>query len=279
MSISYPFRLVKIKKCGGYHPFITFFHNEKPYHALIDSGASHSFLNRDYFEDIQKGNPPLLSVGMNSGFSVWETTLEMITLSEIYLPNIVLLKADLSYINRSLTSMGFFPIDGIFGCDLLQQLGATIDFEHHQLFFHDKKQTHLLYFEGDSFFTVTLILNNSPLRLLLDTGASQTLLDLSIAEMLFPNINNWGPNNGATIGISSDDIINANHSMTITFDNSSTDKIPGWEVCFTALKMNKINISYQSASLPPIDAILGLDFLSNVSKIVSFKEKIIGFGF
>jgi len=274
-TVSYPFQLTKIDG-SGYHPFITFFHENKPYNALIDCGASHSFLNKDFFENISEENQQeKQAVGMESGFSIWATTSEIITLSNIIISNIMLLKADLSHINKSLSMLGFAPIDGILGCDLLQHLEANIDFEHQQLIFQNAKQTHQLHLEGDFFFTITLTLNHNPLRLLLDTGASQTLLNLPVANTLFPENAQWELNNGPTIGISPNDIINANRLMTITFDNARNDDVPHWDICFTALKMNKINRSYQSVGVPKIDAILGVDFLKNVCKNIDFKEKMI----
>jgi hypothetical protein len=274
MSILYPFRLVKIDG-RGYQPFITFFHGEKSYNALIDSGASNSFLNETFFEDGLKEEVSFSAVGMESGFSVWAATPDTINLSGIHLTNFMLLKTDLSYINQSLTAFEFAPVDGIFGCDLLQHLKATINFKKRQLIFHDSKQIHPLFSEGDMFFSITLTLNNKPLRFLLDTGASQSLLDFPVAEILFPeNITCWEINHGPSIGISSDDIINTNRSMSITFDNSGADDVPHFERCFTALQMNKINHTFQSVGLPAVDAILGIDFLKKFCKIIDFENFI-----
>ena len=272
MSIAYPFRLTKIDG-HGYHPFITFFHGKKSYNALIDCGASQSFLSTDFFEEAPKALAPISTIGMESGFSVWAATLNRMELSGINLADVMLLKTDLSNINQSLSSLGFAPVDGIFGCDLLQRLGAKIDFEKRQLAFHNTAQAHPLYLEGDSFFTITLTLNDKPLRLLLDTGASQTLLDVPVANTLFPDISNdWEINNGPSIGISPDDIVNATRPITIAFDNSGADDVPRWEIRFNGLKMNKINHSYQSVNVPPIDTILGIDFLNPFCESMDFSK-------
>jgi hypothetical protein len=107
----------------------------------------------------------------------------------------------------------------------------------------------------------------------LDTGASQTLLDMQIADRLFSDVFTiWELNHGPTMGISSNDIINANRLMMITFDNPCANNVPRWEVCFTALKMDKINSAYQSVNLPPIDAILGLDFLNRFCGEIDFEN-------
>ncbi|MCL2132531.1 MAG: aspartyl protease family protein [Lentimicrobiaceae bacterium] len=196
-------------------------------------------------------------------------------LSGINLADVMLLKTDLSYINQSLSSLGFAPVDGIFSCDLLQRLQAKIDFKKRTLFFHNTAQTHPLRLEGDSFFTITLTLNNKPLRLILDTGASQTLLDMQVTDTLFPDIfTDWESNNGQSTGISSSDIVNAARPMTITFDDSSADDVPRWEVRFIGLKMNRINHSYQSVGTPPIDAILGIDFLNRFCESMDFLDEM-----
>ena len=278
MTVSYPFRLEKIDSRGGCHPFITFFHDEKPYNALIDCGASHSLLSKNFFEDVPEENFAFRSVGMGNDFSIWATTLDTLVLSELNLTNVMLLKSNLSHINQSLSSMGFPAIDGIFGCDLLQRLEAKIDFQQRQLLFQNAKQTHPLHLEGnkpDNFFTLTTTLNDKPLRLLLDTGASQTLLDLSVADALFSEITEWEINDRATAGISPDDILNLTRPMSIAFDNSGADDVPLWKVHFICLKMNRINHSYQSIGLPPIDAILGLDFLDEFCGNMDFKEMTI----
>ena len=270
MSVTYPFQLTKID-VRGYHPFITFFHAGNPYNALIDCGASQSFLNTELMELLEEDPVPVSAIGMESGFSVWAATLEMMALSGVNLADVMLLKTDLAHINQSLSSLGFAPVDGIFGCDLLQRLGAKIDFEKRQLSFHNTAQTHPLRCEGDSFYTITLTLNDKPLRLLLDTGASQTLLDVPVAEALFPDIAaEWEINNGPSIGIAPDDIVNATRPMTIAFDNSGADDIPHWKIRFNGLKMNKINHSYQSVNVPPIDAILGIDFLNSFCESIDF---------
>ena len=270
MSITYPFRLTKIDD-RGYHPFITFFHGGNSYNALIDCGASQSFLSTELMELIEKEYVPVSTIGMESGFSVWAATLNSVELSGINLADVMLLKTGLLHVNQSLLSLGFASVDGIFGCDLLQRLETKIDFEKRQLSFHNTVQSHPLCFEGDSFYTIMLTLNNKPLRWLLDTGASQTLLDVPVADTLLPDISNdWEINNGPSIGISPDDIVNATRPMTIAFDNSGTDDIPRWEICFNGLKMNKINHSYQSVNVPPIDAILGIDFLNSFCKRMDF---------
>ena len=275
---SYPFRLMKIDSRGGCHPFITFFHDKKSYNALIDCGASHSLLSKDFFEDVPEENPALRSVGMGNDFSIWTITLDTLRLSGLNLTDVMLLKSDLSHINQSLSSMGFPAIDGILGCDLLRRLKAKIDFEQRQLLFQNAKQTHPLHLEGnkpDNFFTLTLTLKNKSLRLLLDTGASQTLLDLPVADALLPDITEWKINDRATTGISPDDILNLTRPMSIAFDNSGADDVPHWEVHFICLKMNRINHSYQSIGLPPVDAILGLDFLNEFCKNMDFKKRAI----
>ena len=272
MSITYPLRLTKIDACG-YHPFITFFHGGNACNALIDCGASQSFLSTDFFEETPKALVPISTIGMESGFAVWAATLNRIELSGINLADVMLLKTDLSNINQSLSSLGFAPVDGIFGCDVLQRLKAKIDFEKRQLTLHNTQQTHPIHLEGDSFFTITLTLNDKPLRWLLDTGASQTLLDMPVANTLFPDISNdWEINNGPSIGISPDDIVNATRPMTITFDNSGASDIPHWEITFNTMKMNKINHSYQSVGVPPIDAILGIDFLNTFCESMDFSK-------
>ncbi|MCL2041805.1 MAG: aspartyl protease family protein [Bacteroidales bacterium] len=272
MSITYPFRLTRIDGYG-YHSFITFFHGDSAYNALIDCGASQSFLSADFFEEAPKKPVPISTIGMESGFAVWAATLNRVELSGINLADVMLLKTDLSNINQSLSSLGFSPVDGIFGCDLLQRLKAKIDFEKRQLTLHNAQQTHPLRLEGDSFFTISLILNDKPLRLLLDTGASQTLLDMPVANTLFPDIStDWEINNGPSIGISPDDIVNATRPMTIVFGNAGANDVPHWEITFNAMKMNKINRSYQSVNIPPIDAILGIDFLNPFCKSMNFSK-------
>ncbi len=196
--------------------------------------------------------------------------------ADVIMNKLTLFKFDASSLNKSLEAIGFSSIDGILGSDLINLAHIKIDFESVQLITEKENVIKALSINDKNdecpFFVISAMFNHQPLKLLVDTGASQSLLDIRTAERLFgADSVNWSINTDSSFGISPSDILNIKQQFPISFEDGDF----AWDICFTAFKMNKLNQTYRTANIPPVDAILGFDFLKKHCKEMDFRKHTI----
>ncbi|MDR0364878.1 MAG: aspartyl protease family protein [Bacteroidales bacterium] len=263
----YPIRLLKIDQYG-YHPFITFRREGNELIALIDTGASCSFLSSAFFDHLGDSFDEKKALGFGHDFSVASFLAENLEIAGHALPNAMISKSDMGVINHSLEMMGLKKVDGILGSDILYLLESKIDFSGEKLFI--KKDTDGIPFWNEMQIAqpnISILFEKQPLTMILDTGASQTLLNSSIAERLFPHAT-WEINEKPSIGISPDDLLESRRHIEVTFDDSEIT----WDIDFIALKIDNINVAYDMLGVPQVHAILGSDFLAKYHAIIDFQK-------
>ena len=127
-----PIELITIED-DGLHLIVKASINTKICKMLIDTGASRTvfdqtrilqFVDATEFEKHDK-----LSTGLGTdSMPTSSTILENFTIGEILVPDFKAVLLDLSHVNSSYEKMGYDPIDGVLGSDILNKLKAIIDY-------------------------------------------------------------------------------------------------------------------------------------------------------
>jgi hypothetical protein len=167
------------------------------------------------------------------------------------------------------------PVNGILGCDIMHQAKIKIDFENNRLVVSKSNVTLPFTKIGEYFYITTAILNDKPVKMIIDTGASQTVFDSQFIEQLqdFENIE-WMENDKSPISMEAENILDVKVSHRISFKKNNA---PEWDIMFNAFNMNCINEAYKSVNIPDIHGILGCDFLFRYCKRIDFQNDTIVF--
>lgn len=133
MITTIPFKILSIDN-EGFHLLIKVKINNKNAYLIIDTGASKTVLDKGrigkYVSEKEFGIHDKLSSGL--GTNTMEshfTTIKKIKIGEIELLNYKAVLLDLSHVNNSYEQVGFKPIEGVLGSDILLQYKAVIDYE------------------------------------------------------------------------------------------------------------------------------------------------------
>lgn len=265
----YTFNIQRIDQYG-YHPFISFYRDGKKMNALIDTGASCNFLNADFFEVQGDSFDGQQATGFGNDFPVESRLFEQINFSGHLMIDIMMSKTGLSVINEPLVAMGLKKVDGILGSDYFEYLRASVDFSQNKLFLGDDPSGIPFWYDEDILQpTVVVYFNGHPATMIIDTGASQTILDSVVAESMFPETPAWEKNESPSIGITPSDILESRDSGFVSFENPASS----WSADFIALRMQNINKAYEILGVPPIDAIIGADFLIRYGARIDYWNK------
>ncbi len=117
---------------------------------------------------------------------------------------------------------------------------------------------------------IKVFLNNKVARFVVDTGASQTVIDKNKAEHFIPN----GVHrmlDALTAGIGSHNL----ESQAVIIKNSRIGELKIMDHEFILLDLQHVNESYNTMGLKEIDGILGSDLLEKYSAIIDFKKAIL----
>lgn len=132
--IEIPLTLIPIEP-GGYHIMIELSVNGLKANTLIDTGASKTIMDlaraRHYINDpdIKAFGKQLTGVG-TARIDTWVTTVEEIRFAHYAMKNLPLVLADLQTINAGYAVYDLPRIDMVLGGDLLQKLGAVVDYSN-----------------------------------------------------------------------------------------------------------------------------------------------------
>lgn len=132
----------------------------------------------------------------------------------------------------------------------------TIKFEVGEI---ERKNYHLF---------INLIIGDKPCRLLIDTGASKTVFDTE-RVLQFVKESKIKVHETKSVGLGAE----AMETKAATLKNITLGKltIDKWKVAI--LPIGHVNQTYEHLNLPPIDGVLGSDFLMKYNAIISFKKK------
>lgn len=125
--------------------------------------------------------------------------------------------------------------------------------------------------QTDSFHVfLYVVINNKRLRMLLDTGASKTVLDKNFVESKLKNSKVETSNNPTSslhATVQKSDIMTA---KTIKIGNSSIENY-----MITVLDLTHVNKTYEAVKCKPIQGILGSDILVEKQAVINYGKKTI----
>lgn len=132
MAIRIPLRLLNIQG-DGFHLQAKIRINGKPGLVIIDTGASRTVFDqteiKNYLKSEEIGRHDRLSTGL--GTATMEShfvVLDKFTLGKLKFENFDAVVLNLQHVNETYSSIGFKPIVGVIGSDILVSMKAVIDF-------------------------------------------------------------------------------------------------------------------------------------------------------
>jgi hypothetical protein len=129
---------------GGFHPFLTVTVEGKKCRFLIDTGASKSVIDKDFYEKKLERKMKVIkqeTTGLHS--TVMESytgTLKKLKIGDLNISQYFVAGVDLSHVNSTYKKMKIKKIDGILGSDLLQAHNMIVDYGQSKIFIGEKKK-------------------------------------------------------------------------------------------------------------------------------------------
>ncbi len=129
---SIPIQLINIED-DGLHLIVDAMINEKACKLLIDTGASRTVFDQtrilQFVKSTEFEKHDKLSTGLGTdSMPTSTTTLNDFKIAGIVISDFKAVLLDLSHVNSSYEKMGYDPIDGVLGSDILNKLKAIIDY-------------------------------------------------------------------------------------------------------------------------------------------------------
>ena len=124
----------------------------------------------------------------------------------------------------------------------------------------------LVVIDGDGYhLAVNILMGSRSVRLIVDTGASKTALDLTRL-----------PDDGPVLEENEEFSAGLGTSEMQSFFTTVHDlrlgelHVPAWET--VVLDLSHINLSYERLDLPPADGVLGSDFLKHYQATIDYRK-------
>lgn len=132
MKTTLGIRFLKIES-DGYHLQIKAKINGKNANLLIDTGASKTVFDKARLAAFIKGamieEHDRLSTGLGTtSMQSHQAMLKKLTLGSLVIENYLAVALDLSHVNETYAKLGYKPIDGVLGSDILKDYKAVIDY-------------------------------------------------------------------------------------------------------------------------------------------------------
>src|ERR1017187_6317979 len=118
---------------GGNHLVIKIKINGRAANMVLDTGASKSVFDKTRFERFRKDaelkKNDVLSAGVgNNDLESHTVTIKKLQMGTLVIKEYGAVLMNLSHVNESYIDMGFRPIDGVLGSDILHVFKAVIDY-------------------------------------------------------------------------------------------------------------------------------------------------------
>lgn len=134
METQIPIEIVELENDENLHPVIEAKINGNPIRLVIDTGASHTCIDKKEVKKLLKNkinvsNDIVMGVGTkslkNTIINIKELTVGDLEIKDY---NIVVIK--LSHINKMMEMLGIRPVNGLLGSDILYKYQAIIDYKN-----------------------------------------------------------------------------------------------------------------------------------------------------
>ncbi|MDO9512676.1 MAG: aspartyl protease family protein [Bacteroidales bacterium] len=272
-----PLQFIPIEN-EGIHIQINAFINQLPVRLVIDTGASHTVFDPIRIKRVLKGEQSIVSglAAKGLGNDIQSKVLDMLSLEvggTIFKDYHAVL-VDLSPVNELFKEIFREEIHGILGGDMMQAMNTIIHYKKQKIKIGSKKYPmQVLALMGDSFHhMVRLNINGKAANFIIDTGASRTIFDIS----LFRDFADFTDddlyiNEQPSAGINAD--INEHHSLNLGEFTAGQLHINNFPVLL--LDLSNVNHTYSALNLPPIDGILGSDFMLKHKAVINYSKRVL----
>jgi hypothetical protein len=140
-----PFQLVTLENDENVMPLVEAELNGFPIRLVVDTGASHTCLDRSAVKKCLCSTPGISGVSSEKESSFGSDTVmglggrrlkhafcrvESLKFGDLVIRDYQVVAVRLSNINRMLRWIGMEPIDGLLGCDVLSRYRVQMDFEN-----------------------------------------------------------------------------------------------------------------------------------------------------
>lgn len=132
MTTAIPIQILDIEG-DGFHLMIAASVNNVPVDLLIDTGASRTVFDRNQIEelvtDAELKRDETTSTGLGTSEMVGEkVVLPNVVIGDITTSNYEASVLDLSHVNNTYQALGYTPIIGVLGSDILMKYNAEINY-------------------------------------------------------------------------------------------------------------------------------------------------------
>jgi hypothetical protein len=124
--------------------------------------------------------------------------------------------------------------------------------------------------KGNYHVFVNLIINKQPCRLLLDTGASKTVMDTERVHAFLSIKDHVQAHHTKSVGLGAAEL----ETQIATLRNWEMKKFKLRKFEVAILPIAHVNTTYEGINLPPIDGVLGSDFLVKYKAIINYKKQL-----
>ena len=115
---------------------------------------------------------------------------------------------------------------------------------------------------------IRMKLNRKTVWLVLDTGASQTVLDYHVANSLSKN-KALKMDRASSRGVGGEHL----QSHLLMVEEASLGDLVIYDYHFVLLDLQHVNSMYQSIGIQPVQGVLGSDLLNRYKAVIDFKKK------
>ena len=139
MKLNYPIEIIDLHG-EGFHLFIHAKAGRKKCRLLIDTGASSTVFDqtrlKKLFPEGELTELNRLSTGLGTdSMSGFLSVIPKLNIGGLVIPNLSVIVLNLSHVNKSYKQLGFPPIEGVLGSDLLHKFKAEIDYGNAEIRF------------------------------------------------------------------------------------------------------------------------------------------------
>jgi predicted aspartyl protease len=135
---------VKEIESGSFHPLIKGEIEGKPIVLIIDTGASHTVIDKSLTRGLpvqSTGGKEPFAAGINAQkIDVEQVELPSIILDRINFHNLLVFSTDLEPISKLYNDIAGIKINGLLGCNFLEEFKATINFKSRKIKLHRKQK-------------------------------------------------------------------------------------------------------------------------------------------
>lgn len=134
MEIQIPIEIIQLENEQNLHPLIEAKINGNPIRLVIDTGASHTCIDKKNVKTLLKNKQPtsndiVMGIG-NKKMKNTMLTINELSFGDLTINNYPIVVLKLSHINKMLTLFGLSPINGLLGSDILMKYNAIIDYKN-----------------------------------------------------------------------------------------------------------------------------------------------------